>query len=96
MEESFTLDDGRTDDDTTVDLGSGPNAVVGLLNTILGTDNLPITFRGGTAELVYIDPDTNQPSFFVRDDKDKRDDITENASPAPEKGVLESSNTTII
>ena len=95
MEDSFTPDEGRRDDDSTADLGSGPNAVVGLLNTILGTDNLPTTFGGGTAELTYIDPDTNQPTSFVRDDKDERDDITENAKPAPEKGVLESSNTTV-
>ena len=71
---------------------TGPNAVVGLLNLILGTENLPTTFGGSTAELSLIDPDTQQVTTLERDDKDVRPDISDNASPEPKKGVLEETN----
>ena len=71
---------------------TGPNAVVGLLNSILGTENLPTTFGGSTAELSLIDPDTKQVTTLERDDKDDRPDITDNASPQPKKSALETTN----
>tara|TARA_R110000851_G_scaffold68843_2_gene154508 strand:- start:291 stop:2888 length:2598 start_codon:yes stop_codon:yes gene_type:complete len=71
---------------------TGPNAVVGLLNLILGTENLPTTFGGSTAELSLINPDTQQVITLERDDKDVRPDISDNASPEPKKGVLEETN----
>ena len=69
---------------------TGPNAVVGLLNFILGTENLPTTFGGSTAELSLIDPDTQQVTTIERDDKDR--DITDNASPEPKESALETTN----
>jgi hypothetical protein len=74
---------------------TGPNAVVGLLNHILGTKNLPTTFGGSTAELSLIDPDTKQVTTLERDDKDDRPDISDNASPQPKKGVLETTNSVV-
>jgi len=71
---------------------TGPNAVVGLLNLILGTENLPTTFGGSTAELSLIDPDTKQVTTLERDDKDVRPDISDNASPEPKKSALEETN----
>jgi hypothetical protein len=71
---------------------TGPNAVVGLLNLILGTKNLPTTFGGSTAELSLIDPDTQQVTTLERDDKDTRPDISDNASPKAKKSVLEETN----
>ena len=64
--------------------------VVGLLNTIIGTDNLPNIFGGTTLDLSYQesgeDEDGNSTVVYTsiqRDDIKDRPDITDNASPAP-------------
>ena len=75
--------------------GAGPNGVVGLLNSILGTENLPTTFGGSTAELTFIDSSTETPTTFIRDDIGDRPDITENASPQPKKSVTEATDVTV-
>lgn len=66
------------------------NAVIGLLNTIIGTDNLPNTFCGSTLDITYKEitveggEEVITPRFFERDDKDKRNCILTNASPMKE------------
>ena len=75
--------------------GAGPNGVVGLLNSILGTKNLPTTFGGSTAELTLIDSSTENPTTFIRDDIGDRPDIRENASPQPKETVTEATDVTV-
>ena len=67
----------------------GPNAVVGLLNLIMGSKNLPTTFGGSKTELSLIDPDTQQVTTLERDDIDVRPIISDNANPEEKKDVIE-------
>lgn len=72
--------------------GSADIMVVGLLNKIIGTSNLPNIFGGTTLDLSYEesgeDEDGNSTVVYTnieRDDIEDRPDITDNASPAPRK-----------
>jgi len=72
---------------------SGPNAVVGLLNNIFGTKNLPDTFAGSSGELVYKEDGVRKNR--QRDDKSDRPDITDDAKPEKRQTVTQSSNTEV-
>ena len=75
---------------------SGPDAVVGILNNIMGTKNLPSTFAGASAELLYIDPSSGEIKEFDRDDIEERPKITDDAKPQTVSGdPLEKSQTTV-
>jgi len=75
---------------------SGPDAVVGILNNIMGTKNLPSTFAGASAELLYINPSSGEIKEFDRDDIEERPKITDDAKPQPVSGSpLEKSQTTV-
>tara|TARA_R110002012_G_scaffold236796_1_gene410509 strand:- start:7580 stop:10201 length:2622 start_codon:yes stop_codon:yes gene_type:complete len=71
---------------------SGPNAVVGLLNNIFGTKNLPDTFAGSSGELVY--RENGDKVNRQRDDRSDRPDITEDAKPEKRQTVLSKSSNT--
>tara|TARA_R110002020_G_scaffold202898_1_gene406191 strand:+ start:4471 stop:7095 length:2625 start_codon:yes stop_codon:yes gene_type:complete len=70
--------------------GTSSMRVIGLLNSILGSENLPSIFGGTTLDLSYQevseDEDGNEVIEYKnveRDDIEDRPDITENASPVP-------------
>jgi len=84
--------------------GDGAMQVIGLLNTIMGTKNLPIPFGGSTLDISYTETVENEDDTekdeieFVsidRDDSDVRPDITTNAAPITGKLGATASNQTI-
>ena len=73
--------EGPDDFDKDRDEGDG---VTYLLNKIMGSKNLPTTFAGPPSVLAY--PSADEAEVIQRDDRNTRNDITDNAAPQPRSG----------
>jgi len=75
--------------------GDSCSLVVGLLNEIVGSENIPLLFGGSTLDLSYIESSVDeegnerqQTKNLNRRDKEERPSIFDNASPSSNKGSL--------